>query len=90
MTTLSKTHPLRLEATQIPYYATIVQAINSASDGDKIVIHAGVYCEQVMIYKNVILIGSDMDGTYVCVVCACVCVRACNVSVCIRSCSSVV
>ena len=75
MATLSKTHPLRLEATQVPYYAAIVRAINSARDGDKIVIHPGG--EQVMIYKNVILIGSDMDGTYVCVVCACVCVRAC-------------
>ena len=90
MAMLSKTHPLRLEATQVPYYATIVQAINSARDGDKIVVHSGVYCEQVVIYKNIVLIGSDMDGTYVCVVCAYACVCACSVSVCIRMCSSVV
>ena len=64
MATLSRTHPLRQEATQVSYYSTIVQAINSARDGDRIVVHPGVYCEQVMIYKNVFLIGSDMDGTY--------------------------
>lgn len=69
MAMLSKTHPLRQEAARVPYYSSIVQAVNSARDGDRIVIHPGVYCEQVVIYKNIILIGSDVNGMK----CACVC-----------------
>ena len=62
MASLSRTHPIRYEAKHVSYYSTINEAVSSAKDGDRIVVHPGVYCEQVVLYKNVILIGADSQG----------------------------
>ena len=53
---------MRYEAKNVLYYSTITEAVSSAKDGDRIVIHPGVYCEQVILYKNIILIGADSQG----------------------------
>lgn len=53
---------MRYEARSVPYYSTINEAVSSARNGDKIVIHPGIYCEQVVLYKNIILIGADSQG----------------------------
>ena len=62
MASLSRTHPLRYEAKRVLYYSTINEAVSSAKNGDRVVIHPGVYCEQVALYKNIILIGADSLG----------------------------
>ena len=62
MTSLSRTHPIRYEAKHVLYYSTINEAVSSAKNGDRIVVHPGVYCEQVVLYKNIILIGADSQG----------------------------
>ena len=62
MASLSRTHPIGYEAKHVSYYSTINQAVNSARDGDRIVVHPGVYYEQIILYKNVILIGADSQG----------------------------
>ena len=64
MALLSRTHPIRYEAKNVSYYSTITEAVSSAKNGDRIVVHPGVYCEQVILYKNVILIGADNQGIY--------------------------
>ena len=53
---------MRYEARNVSYYSTISEAVSSARDADRIVIHPGVYCEQVVLYKNIILIGADNQG----------------------------
>ena len=62
MALLSRTHPIRYEARNVSYYSTISEAVSSAKDGDRIVIHPGIYCEQLILYKNIILIGADSRG----------------------------
>jgi nitrous oxidase accessory protein NosD len=45
---------------------SIQEAVNAASDGDKIIVHAGTYNEQVIVDKALTLQGSDavldLDG----------------------------
>lgn len=62
ISSLSRTHPIRYECKNVSYYSTITEAVSSAKDGDRIIIHRGVYCEQIVLYKNVILIGADSQG----------------------------
>ena len=64
MTSLSRNHPIRYEAKHVSYYSTINEAVSSAKNGDRIVVHPGVYCEQVVLYKNTILIGADSQCDY--------------------------
>jgi hypothetical protein len=50
-------------------YATIQAALDAASDGDLIVVHPGIYYENIIIYKNVKLQGygpgaTSIDGRF--------------------------
>ena len=42
------------------YYSTISSAIAGSSDGDRIIVHPGVYNENVVLNKSVSLIGAGL------------------------------
>jgi len=44
-------------------YISIQEAINSANDGDTILIKSGVYIEDPVVNRSILLIGEDMDTT---------------------------
>lgn len=46
-------------------YTSIQQAINDASIGDEILISSGVYVENVVVNKTVLLMGENREGTIV-------------------------
>jgi len=46
-------------------YPTIQEAIDHASDGDTILVKAGVYYENVLVYKSVNIIGENKFTTFV-------------------------
>ena len=46
-------------------YPTIQEAINSANDGDTILVRAGTYYEKVVVNKTVSLVGENRDTTVV-------------------------
>jgi len=46
-------------------YATIQQAVDNASDGDKIYVYSGTYHEHVVITKSISVVGESKNGTMV-------------------------
>jgi len=46
-------------------YSTIQSAINRASDGDTIEVHAGIYCENIVVNKTISLIGNGSAETLI-------------------------
>jgi parallel beta-helix repeat protein len=48
-----------------PYadFTTIQEAINNATNGDKIIVHNGTYYENVVVNKSVSLVGEDRNST---------------------------
>jgi parallel beta-helix repeat protein len=46
-------------------YKNITSALRSASDGDTIFVHKGVYSENVVVNKSVALIGEDVENTVI-------------------------
>jgi len=46
-------------------FTTIQEAINNATDGDKIIVHKGTYYENVVVNKGVSLVGEDRNSTIV-------------------------
>ncbi len=44
-------------------FTTIQEAINNATDGDKIIVHKGTYYENVVVNKAVSLVGEDRNST---------------------------
>jgi F-box protein 11 len=61
MASLPLSHPLRYEAPYSQYFSTISEAVQSSSEGDRIVVHPGVYNETVELDKPVQLIGAGPE-----------------------------
>jgi len=60
MAALPADHPLRQEASDVKYYATVSEAISSSrEEGGRIVVHPGVYNESILLDKPVSLIGAS-------------------------------
>jgi F-box protein 11 len=61
MAALSPSHSLRAEAPYTKYFATITAALQSANEGDRIVVHPGVYNESLELDRPVELIGAGPE-----------------------------
>lgn len=62
MAALPSHHPLRQEARHVQYYSTVQEAVDcSPKEGQRIVIHPGVYNESVTLNKPVSLIGAGSE-----------------------------
>ena len=71
-TTSFETKKLNQTKLPIPYntrtnvhYTTIQSAINGASPGDTIKVESGIYKENLVINKNIILMGENADNTII-------------------------
>jgi pectin methylesterase-like acyl-CoA thioesterase len=46
-------------------FTTIQDAIDTANEGDTIYVEKGIYCENIIINKSLILIGEDKEYTII-------------------------